>query len=226
MENPWLQLPKEPPFILSYDAESINIFNSKKHNTLFEIIVDEMPSPYIGDPEAPVVFLNLNPGYSPNESLSPKVSNFREVARANLLHQFYDYPFYVLDPSLKGTPSGYEWFSQKFSPLLHAVNMSPMDISKKIFLVEYFPYKSQQCSPKWKKNILPSQKYAISLVEKAIARQAMIIIMRGERPWLNAVPLLKEYPNRYTLHNPQNVTISENNLGKEGFWNVVKKICK
>jgi len=225
MENPWLQLSKESPFILPCDKEAINIFNNKKHDTPFEIILNEMPSPYIGNPEAPIVFLNLNPGYSPDESLSPKISHFREVARANLLYQFYDYPFYVLDPSLKGTPSGYEWFSQKFGHLLRAVNMSPMDISKKIFLVEYFPYKSRQCSLKWKKEILPSQKYAISLVEKAIARQAMIVIMRGEGPWLNAVLTLKEYSNRYTLHNPQNVTISENNLGKEGFWAVVKRIC-
>jgi hypothetical protein len=227
MENPWIQIPEEPPFVLSCDRAIIDAFNSQKYGTPFEIILDEIPSPYIGDPESPVVFLNLNPGYSPEESRNPKISLFREVARANMLHQFVDYPFYVLDPSLKGTPSGYEWFSQKFGPLLRAARtkgMNPVDVSKKIFLVEYFPYKSQQCASKWKGDILLSQKYAVSLVEKAINRQATVVIMRSEKPWLNAVPSLENYQNRYTLHNPQNVTISENNLGWKGFQSVIESL--
>jgi hypothetical protein len=227
MENPWIQIPEESPFVLPCDMGIINAFNSQKRNTPFEIILDEIPSPYIGDPESPVVFLNLNPGYSPEESRSPKISLFREVARANMLHRFFDYPFYVLDPSLKGTPSGYEWFSQKFGPLLHAARvrgMNPMDVSKKIFLVEYFPYKSQRCAPKWKGDTLPSQKYAISLVEKAIIRQATVVIMRSEKPWLNAAPSLRNYPNRYTLHSPQEVTISEKNLGWKGFQSVIESL--
>ena len=144
MENPWLQLSDNPPFILPCDRESIDVFNSRQRSTPFEIILDEMPSPYIGDPESPVVFLNLNPGYSADESNSLRISRFREIARANLRHQFYDYPFYVLDQSLQGTPSGYEWFSQKFNPLMLATRMNAQDLSKKIFLVEYFPYRSKK----------------------------------------------------------------------------------
>lgn len=222
MTNPWLQLPKKSPFVLPCDIESINMFNSRQCSTPFEIILDEMPSPYIGNPESPVVFLNLNPGYSPNESNSPNISRFREIARANLLHQFYDYPFYVLDPSLNGTPSGYEWFSQKFRPLMYATGMNAKDLSQKIFLVEYFPYRSQ----KYKRNgsALSSQKYSIYLIEKAIAREAIIVIMRSKSFWLSVVPNLEKYLNCYTLHNPQNVTISENNLSTEEFEAVIKSL--
>lgn len=222
MTNPWLQLPKESPFVLPCDIESISIFNNRQRNTPFEIITEEIPSPYIGDPDASVVFLNLNPGYSPNESNSPNISRFREIAMANLLHQFTDYPFYVLDPSLNGTPSGYCWFNQKFSPLMRAVGMSAKDLSKKIFLVEYFPYRSKKF--KWNGGILPSQKYAISLVEKAIAHEAIIVIMRSEKFWINAIPILKNYQKSYKLHSPQNVTISENNLGAEEFGAVIKSL--
>ncbi len=217
MENPWIQLPKGPPFILPCDKKLIDVFNGRQHNTPFEIILNEIPSPYIGSPEAPIVLLNLNPCYSSDESNHPEIARFREIARANLLHKFYEYPFYVFDPKLKGTPSGYKWFCQKFGPLVCATGMSYQEISKKLFLVEYFPYKSLRCSPKWKQGILPSQKYAISLIEKAIARKAIIIIMRSERLWFDALPILKEYSNCYTLHNPQNVSISENNLGVGGF---------
>lgn len=170
MENPWLQLPKESPLVLPCDKGAIDVFNGRQHKTPLEIILDEIPSPYIGDPDAPVVFLNLNPGYSPDESNSPNISRFREIARANLFHQFYEYPFYVLDSSLKGTPAGYEWFSQKFRPLMYATGMNAKDLSQKIFLVEYFPYRSQ----KYKRNgsALSSQKYSIYLIEKAIAREA------------------------------------------------------
>lgn len=226
MENPWIRLPDNPPFILPCDAESINVFNNRQRNTPFEIILDEMPSPYIGDPESPVVFLNLNPGYLVDESRSPSISHFRKIVRANLLHQFYEYPFYVLDQSLEGTPSGYGWFSQKFNPLMRIAGVNARDLSQKIFLVEYFPYRSQKCAQKWKNGILPSQKYAISLIEKAISRKAVIVIMRGESSWFGVAPTLEKYLNRYTLHNPQNVTISGGNLCAKGFWDIVEILRK
>lgn len=224
MTNPWLQLPKKPPFVLPCDIESISIFNSRKRKTPFEIIDTEIPSPYIGNPESPVVFLNLNPAYSQEESESPQIVQYQKIARMNLLHQFTDYSFYVLDPSLNGTPSGYCWFNQKFSPLMRATGMNAKDLSKKIFLVEFFPYRSKKF--KWNGGVLPSQKYAISLVEKAIAREAVIVIMRSEKFWINAIPILKNYQKSYKLHSPQNVTISENNLGKKKFGAVIKRLCE
>jgi len=227
MKNPWLQLQKKAPFVLSCDAKLIDEFNRDWSNTQFEIILSETPSPYIGDPEAQIVFLNLNPGYSPyeiNESSSLKISHCDEIARENLLHKFYDYPFYVLDPSLAGTPSGYEWFNQRFSPLIKAAGMNTKELSKKIFLAEFFPYRSKKF--KWVGSILPSQEYVVSLVEKAISRQAIIVIMRGEKLWFSAIPTLEKYYNRYTLHSPQNVTISEKNLGKEGFKVVIENLLK
>jgi len=224
MKNPWLQLSKDSPFILPCDAKLINIFNNRWCDTPFEIILDEIPSPYIGNPESPVFFLNLNPAYSLEESNSPLINQYRKIARNNLLHEFKDYPFYVLNPLLVGTPSGYCWFKEKFNPLIKAINISKQEISKKIFLAEYFPYRSKKY--KWGNDILPSQKYTISLIEKAIVRNAIIVIMRGRKLWFSLMPALKKYPNCYILHSPQNVTISEKNLGVDGFKIVVESLRK
>lgn len=222
MENPWLQLPKEPPFVLPCDADVIGQFNARQRRDEFKIVLDEIPSPYIGDPESPIVFLNLNSACSPEESDSPQISQYRKIAQMNLFHQFGEYPFYVFDPSLEGTPSGYKWFYKRFSHLIHDSGKNEKELSKKIFLIEYFPYRSKNY--RWKHGILPSQEYSISLVKKAIARRAIIVMMRSKKLWVNAVPELNEYPNLYILHSVRNVIISEKNLGSERFQAVIEKL--
>ena len=220
--NPWKNLPNTVPFILPEDKKLIDSYNLQQR-AKSEITLNEIPSPYIGDPKAPIIFLNLNPSFSQDEINSPKSSQFREITRANLLHEFYDYPFYVLDPSLEGTSSGYKWFNQKFGPLMKISGMDNKDLSRKIFLVEYLPYRSKNIG-NWKNDILPSQIYAIHLINEAIARQATIVIMRSKKLWFNAVPTLETYPDLHILHSPQNVTVSERNLGTEGFNKIISKL--
>lgn len=223
MQNPWERLPNTPPFILPEDEDLIHIHNNKYQGTPYEVFLcDEIPSPYIGDPKASVVLLNLNPGYSPNEKNSQNLTRFQEIAKANLLHQFYEYPYYVLDPSLGGTPSGYAWFMQKLGPIMQAANLTAQELSKKIFTVEYFPYHSIKYG--WQSGVLPSQKYAINLIEEAIIREAIVIIMRGKNIWMEAIPELIEYPKVYVLNSPQNVIISKNNLGEKHFNVIVEKL--
>ena len=222
MENPWLKLSEDMPFILPSDIDKINDFNLKQKDNKYKIILDEVPSPYIGDPNALVVFLNLNPSHSPEESKNQNCNKYKEIARMNLIHKFADYPFYVLDPSLRGSPSGFDWFKQKFNPLIQSSRLSDKEISNKLFLIEYFPYRSQKYN--WKNDLLPSQYYSFSLVKSAIDRKAIIVIMRGTNLWFNTVPELKNYENLYILHSCQNVTISENNLGYKGFWEIINKL--
>jgi len=222
MENPWLNLSEHSPFILFSDIEKIQLYNSKQKYDKHRIILDELPSPYIGNPNAPIIFLNLNPAYSPEESQSSNYSRYQDIARMNLLHKFNDYPFYVLDPSLRGSPSGFDWFKQRFNPLIESSGLSDKEISNKLFLVEYFPYRSQKYN--WKNGLLPSQYYSISLIKSAINRNAIIVIMRGKNLWFNAIPELKNYKNLYILHSCQYVTISENNIGYEGFEKITNRI--
>lgn len=62
MENPWRKLPEAAPFVLVCDQQRICDFNAiakKEH----KIHVEVLPEPYTGNPEAPVLLLNLNPGF-------------------------------------------------------------------------------------------------------------------------------------------------------------------
>lgn len=220
--NPWKKLLNTPPFILPEDRELIDKHNKHWLGTDFEILLHEVPSPYIGNPKAPVVLLNLNPGYSPENFNNPMLPRFREVARANLLHEFYDYPFYVLDPSLEGTPSGYTWFMQKLGPLMKTINLTERELSKQLFTVEYFPYHSVKYG--WRGGILPSQKYAAHLIKETIIQESVIVIMRGKNIWMEAIPELIKYSRVYVLNSPQNVILSEKNLGHIAFLDVISAI--
>lgn len=56
-----------------------------------------------------------------------------------------------------------------------------------------------------------AQEYDISLVEKAIERKAIIVLMRGKRRWLKAVRQLHGYEHLCELQNPRAGTISRKN---------------
>lgn len=220
MKNPWIHLTNKPPFVLLEDKSFLDSFNSRYQGTDKEIMLDQIPSPYIGDPKASIILLNLNPGYDREENNN---ESFSRIARANFLHEFFDYPFYPLDPRLKGTPSGYEWWKRILTPLMHATGLDEISLSKKIFCVEYFPYHSVKYG--YGSRTLLSREYGGYLIESALTRGVLVIIMRGEGDWKATVPQLGKHSEQvFVLHSPQNVVISENNLGKEAFDLVVEKL--
>ena len=62
MQNPWLSLPENPPFVLECDHQIILAFNNRvkpEHLIHWEFL----PEPYTGNPEAKILLLNLNPGF-------------------------------------------------------------------------------------------------------------------------------------------------------------------
>lgn len=105
---------------------------------------------------------------------------------------------------------------------MQATGLNSLELSQQLFTIEYFSYHSVRYG--WRNGVLPSQKYAIHLLEEAIARGAEIIVMRGKSIWMKAVPELKKYSHAYVLKSPQNVIISEGNLGQDAFSKVVRRI--
>jgi hypothetical protein len=67
MQNPWLTLPLSPPYILAEDDLAISAYNrifhdkGKKEQAIYR---EAFPEPYCGNPQAPILLLNLDPGYS------------------------------------------------------------------------------------------------------------------------------------------------------------------
>ena len=92
MENPWIDLPDSPPFVLSDEYDSIRSFNEKT-NEIQKIRLELIPEPYLGNPNSPIVLLNLNPGFMEEEIIF-HLSDlyFISESRKNLLHLEQVYP--------------------------------------------------------------------------------------------------------------------------------------
>jgi len=226
MTNPWIRLPNKAPFILPEDQELIATFNNKHSGKPTEIMLDQLPSPYVGNPKAPVVLLNLNPAYSVESAPESSLSLYKKMARANFEHIFFDYQFYPLDSQLADvSAAGHKWWSERcLGDLIRESGLSVKKFSEKIFCVEYFPYHSRQNG--WKGGVLPSQQYVMTLVEAAISRGALIIVIWGNRnksSWFEAVPSLTS-TNVISLHNPQCPKISRGNLDEGVFEKIIERL--
>ena len=217
MNNPWEQLSDHPPFILPSDEQVLHAYNTKvrlEYQLRFELY----PEPFIGNPDASVILLALNPGFDPNSDRTPTVNRDINMYRNNLCHQEQEYPFYLLNPGVGG--GGYIWWTGKLRPLIQLP--LPQDfLACNVFAIEYFPYHSK----KWHYKIprVPSQEYSFYLVRKAMQRNATIIIMRSYKLWTSAIPELLEYPLAYKLNSCQKVVISPKNCPL-GFIQVVKTL--
>ena len=82
-------------------------------------------------------------------------------------------------------------------------------VSSKVMVVQYFPYHSKafRALPR----ILPSQTFSFRLVQEAIAKGKVIVVMRSRELWLNAVPALRNYPY-IELKFPRNPRIAPNHM--------------
>jgi len=219
MNNPWLSLPETAPFVLDCDKRDILSFNAKAKPE-YKVHLEVLPEPFTGSPKGNIVLLNLNPGfYDRNETFfqDPSYDYFVKTNRANINHESQAYPFYHLDPNNMRSP-GYYWWSRKLRQLVD--HYGTQKIANEISNLEYFPYTSPHfgCN----KFILESQKYTFYLLEEALKREAIVILMRGRVLWEQAVPSLREY-HYFTLNSSQNASISERNC-PGGYAEIVKRL--
>lgn len=103
--NPWADLPDTRPYILPQDQSILAGFQPRRPEAAIQTEV--LPEPFFGDPEAPVLLLGLNPGFSDDEVQVHRGQKFAQTLRKNLIHAPLSYPFYSLDPE---PPSpGQDW---------------------------------------------------------------------------------------------------------------------
>ncbi len=232
MENPWHALPDQPLYVLPDDKPKIDTFNTiAKHkgwSTRYVRLWD-VPEPYLGRPDAPVVLLNLNPGaagdlppgwqsWSTQDEAAQGIDTAIDRARRSLLHTLDDYPFYHLDPAHHGP--GYQWWTKHLAALIQRYGADgPRLVANNLLCVELFPYHSQQFD--YRIPAVPSQQYSIHLVRQAMERDALVIQLRGRKPWDAAISALAGYPRRYYLRNWRNVFVSPGNC-PDGFPEIVK----
>ena len=185
MRNPWQDLPLNEPFVLPDDRAIADEFNASAIDNV-KLHLELLPEPFLGCPDATVVLLNLNPGYKPEDQQRHHNPEFIARSRGNLVHRPVAYPFFLLNPDIP--TSGY--WKRKLGRLIESVGIDV--VARNILCVEYFPYHSKKYQRG--QTQLPSQQYGFSLVRQAIDRQAIIVLLRSERYWCEAVHDLASYP--------------------------------
>ena len=216
MNNPWKKLPEKPPFLLPSDKVKILEFNEKVE-PIVQIKYHIRSEPYIGNPKASVILLNLNPSYS-DEDIEYYQNRFVvELWKKNLFHKKMEYPFYILHPEFDQNLGGTRWWRQRLQEMIKKCGVKR--VANHICCIEYFPYHSKKY--KSLKTILESQKYNFELVREAMHNQAIIVVMRSEKIWLSAIPELKNYNKLYRLNSNQNVCVTKNNCPK-GFPRILE----
>jgi len=217
-QNPWPALADQPPFVLPCDESHIVSFNSRARAEHY-LHLGIVPEPYLGDPKAPVILLNLNPGFSETDVATHLKPAFYAAARANLLHSHQSYPFYLLNSKLPSP--GRDWWFRKLRPLIERVGLPA--VASSVFVAEVHGYHSRRYGRQSKP--FPSQQYTRRLVREAVERNALIVIMRAGRLWRSLVPELTKHPSLGYLHSVQSASISPRNC-PEFFEEIVGAIQK
>ena len=213
--NPWSAVPPQSPYVLQCDREAINEYNAKAGKK-YEVRLDVLPEPFVGFEKAPVVLLNLNPGFDEKDPAVHARPEFQALLRNNYGQGPSAFPFYFLDPTVESP--GRQWWERKLRWLLQ--KFEPKQLARSLLCVEYFPYHSIRF--RHASLQLPSQEYGFGLVRSAIVRGSVVVIMRGERYWKGRVPELCGYSRAFRLNSSQNVVISPRNCA--GFDVVVSAI--
>lgn len=214
IENPWVDLPDSPPYVLPADAAAVERFNSnlKPGQEAFKVQVDSViPESFVGDPtHASVVVLLLNAGYKAVDGAAHADPAFLAALQKNLRHEATDYPFYFLDPQFEDTPGG-AWWRARLRWLIADTGLE--QVAHRLACVEWFTYKSTSFKTGCR---VPSQRYGRSLVADALARGALVVPLRARKVWEQSVPGLARQAHDITTASQQSVYLSPGNLKLNG----------
>jgi hypothetical protein len=223
MNNPWLKLPKMPPFILKIDRPAIGNLNSQfKEKRKEESLIRDtiIPEPFVGNPfTASVVVLNLNPGLEESDEQWHQTPAFRQAALDNLEHRRMDYPFYLLDPRFKASGGAVYW-RKRFRTLIE--KYGDRAVAQAICVVEWHPYHSVKSRGHPEDKFCDSQDYNFWLVTQAIERGACIVCLRSRSRWEKVLP---KGHKLNTVNSSQAAYLTQNNTCL-GLWKRINaKIC-
>jgi hypothetical protein len=219
--NPWATIEDRPPYVLDADAPLITAFNSSRYGAEpYRIHLDVPPTPFTGSLAAPVVLLNLNPGYTDLHTTEFADQAYRASVLANLRQDPLPHTFMLLDPVWEYRKAGHRWWSIKARSLVEVAGLD--DVTSKLLVVEWFPYHSRKFRDL--PQPLPSQEFGFAVVRAAIKRHALIVAMRSAKRWKAAVPALASYGNYSELRNGRNPAISPRNCAEGVFNRIIRAL--
>ena len=228
MQNPWKDFTNRHPeqyFVLKGDHSAVEAHARKpsvEGKPEYTIHTELLPTPFIGDPSAPVVLLSRNPGFDAKDAQDYTEPEFREAAIRNLTHEVRGLPFFTIDPRFRHTAS-YRWWRSKLNALIQ--DTSTDTVARGVFCVQAFPYHSVRGFPG--KNVppkVPSQEYTNELLAQALDRGAFIVGMLARPHWEKTVPQIRSYSNVCWLRSPLAGSVSPGNLDRyDGLVAVLKR---
>lgn len=238
IDNPWSELPKRPPYVLPMDRAGVEAHERRLRGLgsaaqeKFRLHTELLPTPFLGNPAAPVVLLNLNPGFSEQDEADYALPAFRRAATRNLTHEVEGMPFFTIDSSLPAT-SSYKWWRSRLGGPIKDAGES---VGRNLLCVQAFPYHSAGFDtwlwdpPSRLYDLFPSQRYTARLLSEALARGALIVGLRSGRDarryWQSSVPELQSvlWLHTRTGGAPRSPYVTENSLGPDGWRELVRRL--
>ena len=216
--NPWRKI-REKLYILKNEQKSVNELSYMLHTEL-------PPQPFQGNPDAPIWFLALNPGYSKQTDKYPEsdadyYKNHKDRREAMLAQLTFSPPkeknhwHYVLDNE-DGNYSK-KWFMDHFIKN-RDMGLDVGNIDKNIFILQAFGYASDTFNGNLNKMVksFPHMVYAQNLARWGLAHDRKIVIARCKDYWLDILRKSEYFSekkeNIYFLSSPQNISFSAGNI--------------
>lgn len=226
MENPWheyLSRENKTKFHPKDEAHALAFNSTIKEQKKYQLIDYLEPSPYTGDPRAPVLMLLANPGASDPDEKNKIIFTGKklELHKKNLLHQqenITDFTQRYESPADRSLESPY--FKSITNRLIAATSVRT--VATKIFFINFHGYQSKSFYR------IPftfhTQIYSFYLVKNAVLSGAHIIMGRNKTGWITAVPELDKYPNITRLRSQRSAHLSEKNLGSKEYKKLVQAL--
>jgi hypothetical protein len=239
MQNPWVHLKREAPYILDIDLPWLKEYEYTLKNAAFRksgaeretllhnhrLCLEDVPFPYYGNPRtAKVVVLQANPGH---DVIFPQRENYQkmmELDYQNLTHM-PEIGIYSMTPEDRewrytdGT-IGKCWYWKRTRELREATDWER--VAKGLMYMEMFPYRSVRLM--YPKTFPPSQEYTFFLLREMLKKDIWVVITRMERFWLKYVPELNNYSKIVKLRSSQNVTLSSRNMKDNAFERIASAL--
>lgn len=155
-------------------------------STLFTI---DLPSePFVGDLDAPIYIMTLNPGAGDDEYENWENTTLQDLANNCVVQGETDYPFYYLNPVLIGT-GGYDyWRNNRFWGLIKALSeyynsedIAIKKIANNVCDLELCAYRSSS----WNVGKFDINKLQVVKIMKDFIRTVVVPgVIRGEKTFL------------------------------------------
>ena len=234
IENPWRHFTtEETDFVLEMDREAVRAYKdglerrSREDRKKYTLHTELLPTPFIGDPEAPIVLLSANPGFKLSDREDYRDQDFRTAAIENLTHKRRGRAFFPIDPALSVTS---RWWQLRLRWLILETDIDT--VASGLFCVQAVPYHSKEFLGGHR---FRSQHYTEDLLLKAVERGALVIGMRaGPRPYWEKIlrdanpesMFWLRYPesSRLAGKHPRWPNINEEYLGSERYEKVVSAL--